>query len=310
MTSMTEWEAARPPTVPASESSSVARHATRRERRAPAPLDGEHSFSFARVRPAQPSQPTPDRTDLSERSVRPGAVVASSPSPVSSSPISQSTSMSPADQKLRVAARAADKREDIVEVIPKKTHRTADAETTSESRSKAASASFPARDRLTSQEEKPTLQPTKTDERAATRVAQQQVPAQPNAREQRVIERKLERVTIREKPAPSETKREARSTSRSSPQTILTAIARNKIDRSKARPIFSESSIAPLTRLRPEPAQPIRSDSQPQPTVQVTIGRIEVRAVQSPQSPTRPRPKTPVLSLDEYLRQRSQGGTR
>jgi hypothetical protein len=309
MTSITEWEAARPPTVQPPESSSVSRHATRRERRAPAPLDGEHSLSFARVRPAQPSQPTPDRTDLSERSVRPGAVVASSPSPVSSSPISQGTSMSPADQKLRVAARAADKREDIVDVIPKKTHRTADAETTSESRSKAAFASFPARDRLTGQEEKPTLQPTKTDERAA-RVAQQQVPAQPNAREQRVIERKLERVIIREKPAPSETKREARSTSRSSPQTILMAIARNKIDRSKARPIFPESSIAPLTRLRPEPAQPIRSDNQPQPTVQVTIGRIEVRAVQSPQSPTRPRPKTPVLSLDEYLRQRSQGGTR
>lgn len=45
------------------------------------------------------------------------------------------------------------------------------------------------------------------------------------------------------------------------------------------------------------------------PTVQVTIGRIEVRATQSaPQSRQNP-PSSPVMSLGEYLRQRTAGGS-
>ena len=51
--------------------------------------------------------------------------------------------------------------------------------------------------------------------------------------------------------------------------------------------------------------------STPQPTVQVTIGRIEVRAVQSATTPaTRPRAAPPVMNLDDYLRQRSGGRAR
>lgn len=48
--------------------------------------------------------------------------------------------------------------------------------------------------------------------------------------------------------------------------------------------------------------------SQPTPTIQVTIGRIEVRAT-APVNPlsTQARPKPPVMSLDEYLRQRGGG---
>jgi hypothetical protein len=47
----------------------------------------------------------------------------------------------------------------------------------------------------------------------------------------------------------------------------------------------------------------------PAPTIQVTIGRIEVRATPAAKAPVRERPSAPsALSLEEYLRQRSKGG--
>jgi len=48
----------------------------------------------------------------------------------------------------------------------------------------------------------------------------------------------------------------------------------------------------------------------PAPTIQVTIGRIEVRATPAAKAPVRERPAAPpsTLSLEEYLRQRSKGG--
>jgi hypothetical protein len=48
----------------------------------------------------------------------------------------------------------------------------------------------------------------------------------------------------------------------------------------------------------------------PAPTIQVTIGRIEVRATPAAKAPARERPAAPssTLSLEEYLRQRSKGG--
>lgn len=47
---------------------------------------------------------------------------------------------------------------------------------------------------------------------------------------------------------------------------------------------------------------------QPLPTIQVTIGRIEVRATPPPTpSPAKARPPLPAMSLDEYLRQRGGG---
>ena len=52
----------------------------------------------------------------------------------------------------------------------------------------------------------------------------------------------------------------------------------------------------------PQPA--VRSE--PVPTINVTIGRIEVRAVHQP-APARPpvaEPRAPLLSLDDYLKQR------
>lgn len=46
------------------------------------------------------------------------------------------------------------------------------------------------------------------------------------------------------------------------------------------------------------------------PTIQVTIGRIEVRATPAALPARKERSAPQVMSLDDYLRQRSQGGGR
>ena len=67
----------------------------------------------------------------------------------------------------------------------------------------------------------------------------------------------------------------------------------------------SATLIAPLI---PSPAGPERSISQPEPVINVTIGRIEVRATASQQKQTsKPERRVPVMSLEEYLRHRSGG---
>ena len=48
----------------------------------------------------------------------------------------------------------------------------------------------------------------------------------------------------------------------------------------------------------------------PAPTVQVTIGRVEVRAVPPPEKPAEKRSQPAVMTLDEYLRLRTDGGSR
>jgi hypothetical protein len=56
---------------------------------------------------------------------------------------------------------------------------------------------------------------------------------------------------------------------------------------------------------------PALETTAPTPTIQVTIGRIEVRATPSPTTTARSqqqRSTPPVMSLDEYLHQRSKGG--
>lgn len=62
-------------------------------------------------------------------------------------------------------------------------------------------------------------------------------------------------------------------------------------------------SITPAAPARTEPSAP-----EPAPVIRVTIGRIEVRAIQQLPPPVpREAPRTPTLSLDDYLRRR-QGG--
>jgi hypothetical protein len=52
---------------------------------------------------------------------------------------------------------------------------------------------------------------------------------------------------------------------------------------------------------------PARQTPPPEPTIQVTIGRIEVRAVSSQGTPKKERSESPVMSLNEYLRSKRGG---
>jgi hypothetical protein len=61
-------------------------------------------------------------------------------------------------------------------------------------------------------------------------------------------------------------------------------------------------------RTRQSVAPPIESE----PSINVTIGRVEVRAVSSDnsKSPTPKRSESPVMPLEEYLRKQRRGGER
>lgn len=72
------------------------------------------------------------------------------------------------------------------------------------------------------------------------------------------------------------------------------------------------SAAQQLVRVVPAPVMPRRAaaeavPSAPTPTVQVTIGRIEVRATSAPAPARHAAAHAPRLSLDEYLRQRNGG---
>jgi hypothetical protein len=57
---------------------------------------------------------------------------------------------------------------------------------------------------------------------------------------------------------------------------------------------------------RPDPRPHLQSAA---PTIQVSIGRIEVKASLPPlASPRAPRPRGAVMSLEDYLRGREKGG--
>lgn len=68
-----------------------------------------------------------------------------------------------------------------------------------------------------------------------------------------------------------------------------------------------ESRLAPQSQTATPAASSRRSNSS-EPTVHVTIGRIEVRATPQQTSTSRARSASPVMSLDEYLRRRSKRG--
>jgi hypothetical protein len=73
--------------------------------------------------------------------------------------------------------------------------------------------------------------------------------------------------------------------------------------------VAAQPHVVPyVERAVPAPATP-GATPEPPPTIQVRIGRVEVRAIMSPAPPPRakaPR-RGPALSLDEYLKQRNGG---
>jgi hypothetical protein len=123
-------------------------------------------------------------------------------------------------------------------------------------------------------------------------------------------ERQAETIAIREEPTFNESKR-SQPSSLSPPRKIVKSPDTSEPDSSKPFPAFAPSQIKPLIELRPE-LLPLNQDHiQPRSTIHVTIGRLEVRAVQSSQPAAKPHAaRQPAMNLDDYLRRRSQGDAR
>lgn len=101
--------------------------------------------------------------------------------------------------------------------------------------------------------------------------------------------------------------------SRLEPPTRSAAASSSNVDEgrsSKASPVIAQTRIAPLAEAGPDGLSLKRHGVQSEPTVHVTIGRIEIRAVQSSQSAAKPRATAPMMNLDDYLRRRDQAGAR
>jgi hypothetical protein len=77
----------------------------------------------------------------------------------------------------------------------------------------------------------------------------------------------------------------------------------------KARNVRAIEAVVPV---RYGASQSLSTFSQPaEPAINVTIGRVEIRATSAPPASQRPAPKSAkVLSLESYLRQRAKGDRR
>jgi hypothetical protein len=79
------------------------------------------------------------------------------------------------------------------------------------------------------------------------------------------------------------------------------------LDRS---PLRVDRPVRPFDRVMTAAPLDIAADpgGQAGPVIQVTIGRVEIRAVHAPRAEKRSAVKTPALTLDAYLTQRNGGG--
>jgi len=76
--------------------------------------------------------------------------------------------------------------------------------------------------------------------------------------------------------------------------------------RPSATGILSPPPRRPRFEVAPQGPAAVSSE----PAVQVTIGRIEIRAVTDPAPPRKERAESPVMSLEDYLRSRARGDRR
>lgn len=121
--------------------------------------------------------------------------------------------------------------------------------------------------------------------------------------------REIKTIIVREQRIIEASEQAREPGSRSSPVSAVPPSDERKRGDTTPPPAVVQTHIAPLVEKgldfplsRPAP--------QPQPTVRVTIGRIEVRAVASSEAPAKPRATPPVMNLDDYLRRRNQGSSR
>lgn len=79
---------------------------------------------------------------------------------------------------------------------------------------------------------------------------------------------------------------------------------RNKVIRPEVNVYSKVAEPLPAER-----RSPVREAASSPPTIHVTIGRIDVRAImqQQPPSPKRTEPTAPKLTLEDYLKQRTEG---
>jgi hypothetical protein len=92
------------------------------------------------------------------------------------------------------------------------------------------------------------------------------------------------------------------------PRPVAVPPAETSVERalvqSRERPLLT----APVRRPRLAPAERTAAAATAEPAIQVTIGRIEVRAAAEQGPRRKERADSPVMSLDEYLKQRAAGG--
>jgi hypothetical protein len=156
----------------------------------------------------------------------------------------------------------------------------------------------------------------------------EEVIAGPPRRIDTIVERRIEREVINERmkaaptfdqapmvvrPSPNGSRQSAGAHEGESPRLPLKAT-------SEVKPRQQEGTIRPLTHKKPTPPrvsapvmrvprpEPARTPSQAPPSIQVTIGRVEVRAThQTTSRPQAGRSAGPKLSLEAYLRSRAEG---
>jgi hypothetical protein len=163
--------------------------------------------------------------------------------------------------------------------------------------------------RSTAQPQGPAILRTKSEnpERASSELREAKTAAPRESHETTEAHAKSVRVELRE--AKTAAPRESHETTESRPKSVVRVEPASSRIRDSAPRVTA--AIEPPGTPRFEFARPVppsRVASPPEPTIQVTIGRIEVRAVSPQASTPKERPASPVMSLNDYLRQRSKRG--
>lgn len=140
----------------------------------------------------------------------------------------------------------------------------------------------------------------------------------PNEMPETIIDRRPARISSEEMEPrrkadhdDASTTKPSRSREQARPQ-VKPSIERVAFDLPEAPQNARQAGMVPISRERVTPSLRITKtmpfQSLKEPTIQVTISRIEVRATPPPVSSPRQRPAPKTMSLDEYLGKRNGGG--